>query len=395
MALNTQQKGLYMLTDSGFVRKTYQELLENIITSLQDRFGADVDVSPVSTFGRIARSLAAIANEHEQELENVYNASFIAKAVGVSLDRLAGNYGVERVAATYATVELSFVGTPAFVIPVNSGYKTSDGYIFVLSENVTLDAHGKGKGFAYAQNTGAAYNVSSNSINIQVQPVSNVSSVNNTLASEGGADIETDTSLRDRILVAIKGINSATNDGIISAVRAVAGVKAARIVENKTGKTDQYGNPPYTIHIYVLGGAKSDVAKAIFRSVAFGISTYGTVIVGVNDISNNKHDVMFDYATEKPIFVDVKISKNDGFPSDGIDQVKAQIKKYIESLTMGETVRFSYLYKYIYDNVVGINVAEVKIGLSSGTEAFQDIKMDPFNVASFNADNVKVVVDNG
>lgn len=389
------QKGIYMLTDNGFVRQSYQELLDNIIASLQDRFGADIDVSAVSTFGRIARSLAAIANENEQELEKVYNAGFISKAIGVSLDRLAGNYGVERVAATYATVELSFVGTPTFVIPVNSGYKTSDGYIFVLSENVTLDANGKGQGFAYAQNTGASYNVASNSINIQVQPVSDVTIVNNVLASEGGADIETDTSLRDRILVAIKGINSATNDGIISAVRAVAGVKAARIVENKTGETDKYGNPPYTIHIYVLGGTQSDVAKAIFNSVAFGISTYGTVVVSVNDIANNKHDVMFDYATEKPIFVDVKISTNDGFQSDGIDQVKAQVKEYIESLTMGETVRFSYLYKYIYDNVAGINVADVKIGLSSGTEDVQDITMDPFDVASYNADNMTLEVNNG
>lgn len=389
------QKGIFMLTDNGFIRKSYQELLENIIVSLQDRFGADIDVSAVSTFGRIARSLAAIANENEQELEKVYNASFISKAVGVSLDRLARNYGVERVAATYATVELSFVGTPAFVIPVNSGYKTSDGYIFVLSENVILDANGKGQGFAYAQNTGAAYNVASNSINIQVQPVSDVTTVNNVLASEGGADIETDTSLRDRILESIKGINSATNDGIISAVRSVAGVKAARIVENKTGDTDKYGNPPYTIHIYVLGGTQSDVAKAIFNSIAFGISTYGTVVVSVNDIANNKHDVMFDYANEKPIFADVKISTNDSFPSNGIDQVKSQIKEYIESLTMGETVRFSYLYKYIYDNVVSINVADVKIGLSSGTEAVQDIVMDPFDVASYNADNVTVEVDNG
>jgi len=381
-----------MIDENGYSRPTYQEILENVITSLQGRFGADIDVSPTSNFGVLARFQAALYNEIEQRDEITYNSAFVLKAVGVSLDRLAANYGINRNPETYATVDLSFTGTPGYIVPINSSYQTSDNYIFVLSDPVTLDSAGNGKGIAYATLTGSNYNVATGTIKNQVQPVNDIFTVNNDNAAAGGSNIETDTELRERITFAEKGINSASYNGIVSNIRTVSGVKTVRIVENKTDQIDQYGNPPYSIHIYVLGGIKEEIAKSIFTSMAFGINTYGTVKVSVLDIANQGHDVYFDYANEIPILFDIKLTVNDSFPSDGVAQVKSQVKAYIDSLSMGQTVRFSYIYKYIYDSVIGIDVADVKIGKDQDSLAMADINLNPFDVASYNSDNTNVEV---
>lgn len=381
-----------MIDENGYSRPTYKEILDNVITSLQERFGADIDVSPTSNFGVLARFQAALYNEIEQRDEITYNSSFVLKAVGVSLDRLAANYGINRNPETYATVDLSFTGTPGYIVPVNSSYQTSDNYIFVLSEPVTLDSAGNGKGIAYSTSTGSNYNVAIGTIKNQVQPVNDIFTVNNDSAAAGGSNVETDTELRERITFAEKGINSASYNGIVSNIRTVSGVKTVRIVENKTDQIDQYGNPPYSIHIYVLGGIKEEIAKSIFTSMAFGINTSGTVKVSVLDIANQGHDVYFDYANEIPILFDIKLTVNDSFPSNGVAQVKSQVKAYIESLSMGQTVRFSYIYKYIYDSVIGIDVADVKIGKDQDSLAMADINLNPFDVASYNSDNTTVEV---
>ena len=105
-----------MIDENGYSRPTYKEILDNVITSLQERFGADIDVSPTSNFGVLARFQAALYNEIEQRDEITYNSAFVLKAVGVSLDRLAANYGINRNPETYSIVDLSFTGTPGYSV---------------------------------------------------------------------------------------------------------------------------------------------------------------------------------------------------------------------------------------------------------------------------------------
>ena len=380
-----------MLTDKGYQKPTTDEILEDIIESLQEKFGADIDVSATSYFGMIARYLASIYSELEENQEAVYNSGNILKATGVSLDRLAANYDVQRNESAYATVTLNFVGTPNYTIPNGNSYTTNDGLIFTLSEDVTLDSNGNGSGLAYSYEKGSVYNVGHDTIVNQNESLDDITTVTNELGASGGADQESDTSLRSRLIVASKGINSGTYNGLMSAISSVNGVKTVRIVENHSDKTDSFGNPPYSIHIYVLGGEKDMIARAILNSIAVGINTYGSVIVKVEDDAHNLHDVMFDIATTKDIYAKITLETNDKFPSDGIDLVQAQVKEYIESLSMGSKVRFSYLFKYIYDNVSGINVADVKIGTTKDNVAAADVSINPFEVANYKLENVEVI----
>ena len=386
-----------MLDETGFKKNSYDDILAGMIKSAQERFGADINTDVNSVMGGILRLMASAYNEIEQKQEDSYYSAFVSTATGVSLDRLAKNFGIDRKLDTYAIVDLAFVGKAGYTVKANTSYKNADGLIFTLSSDIQLDSSGNGSGTAYANGTGKKYNISANNSLQQVQPVSDLYSVLSKNGATGGADAETDTELRSRITYAAKGLNSSTYNGIISAIRSVPGVSMVRIVENHTDTTDKYGNPPYTIHIYASGGDNTMIGMAIFKSIAIGINTYGQVSISVEDDAHNKHTVMFDRPKSRQIHVNVVVNTNDSFPVDGKAQIKEQVNNYISTLEMGQAVRFSYMYKYIYDNVSGINFANVLIGTDedNGNLQAKDIIIDPFEMPVYNPDIVEVAVDNG
>ena len=62
------------------------------------------------------------------------------------------------------------------------------------------------------------------------------------------------------------------------------------------------------------------------------------------------------------------------------------MKSFIDGVGMGHTVHYTYLYKQIYDQVAGIDVADIKIGLSKDSLSAQDLPMSDFEAAEL-ADN--------
>lgn len=101
-------------------------------------------------------------------------------------------------------------------------------------------------------------------------PDDNIISVNNPEASNGGMDRETDDLLRRRIITETIANPSGTINGIITALTNLSGVKQVGAVQNPLGTVDSYGNPPYTVHLYVLGGAKQDILNALATYSGFG-----------------------------------------------------------------------------------------------------------------------------
>lgn len=383
-----------MLDEKGYKRSTYDEIKSAITKSVQERFGADVNVSDNGVFGSIISLLSAVYSEIEQSQEDSYNSAFVSTATGVSLDRLANNFGLIRKTDTYTMIDVAINGKANYKVAANSGFRTSDNLIYVLSEDVLLDEKGKGTGLCYANDTGSKYNIPSGVQLSQVQPVGDVYTVYTSSTGTTGADLETDTQLRDRMNYAAKGINSSTYNGLVSAIKEVNGVSMVRIIENHTNTSDSYGNPPYSIHIYVSGGEDKSIATSIFKSLAIGINTYGNIAINVMDTANNNHEIMFDRPTNINIFSKITIHATESFPTDGVALVKEQVKEYINSLNMGDTVRYSYLFKYIYDNVAGVGFADVLIGRDNAHLVSQDLVINPFEISVYNPDNINVVVQN-
>ncbi|HJG83866.1 MAG TPA: hypothetical protein K8V21_00395 [Weissella thailandensis] len=57
---------------------------------------------------------------------------------------------------------------------------------------------------------------------------------------------------------------------------------------------------------------------------------------------------------------------------------------------MGGIVRFSYLYKYVYDNVPGIDVIEVKIGVDKDNLTMADVQLEQFAIPVTTSESLMV-----
>ena len=92
-----------VLTEKGFKRPTYDDLLATQITRAKELFGEDIDTSGQSVLGKFLRINVADLAECYELLEDIYYARFPGSARGQSLDRLCTFAGVVRDCLLYTS----------------------------------------------------------------------------------------------------------------------------------------------------------------------------------------------------------------------------------------------------------------------------------------------------
>lgn len=406
-----------MLDKNGFQRPTYDELVEQLSDKWKELFGDNANTESNSVGGIFIRVIGFFQNQLYLLAESVYNSQFLDSASGNTLDQLAGNAGYTRHAAQAGIGKVRIYGDANYLVPEGTIFKTNDELEYVtsssirlkdtgnttitLGDNQTITANdGKTIGIGesdllYANGEGAKYNKPDelgSYVVLQVTPVSEIQLVQIGEVS-GGADIESDEDLRDRLEKANQEAPSSPYNGVISSVRNVNGVKSVKLVVNDTMETDSAGNPPKTIHIYVDGGEQLDVANAILDSVAAGVQTYGGTQIGVPDIAGVVHPIFFDKPALVDVYAKIELEINDDFPTDGLETIKQNVVDYINGIGMGGTVYFSYIFRNIYDNVPGIEVAKVAIGTDKDKLSMADIELTDIQRANATVDFVEVSND--
>lgn len=119
------------------------------------------------------------------------------------LDRWASLWGVARTAATTATGSAAFTGTSGSVIPAGTALTRADGAEYVTTAEATL-ADGQAVAAVAASEAGADGNTGSGTLLTLSSPVEGVNATATAGELAGGADAETDTSLRSRLLARIQ-----------------------------------------------------------------------------------------------------------------------------------------------------------------------------------------------
>ncbi|MBB1078975.1 baseplate J/gp47 family protein [Limosilactobacillus sp. STM2_1] len=408
-----------MLDKNGFTRPTYDEIVQQESDKWVQLFGENAQTNAHSVGGILIRIHSYFMDKLYQLAEVIYNSQFVDSATGTTLEQLGANVGLTRLPSQVAMGTVTFYGKIGYTVPSGSLVRTDDGLEYVTSEDIVLKDTGKnnmtlddgsnlqmptesngtcpniGVGishYLYANKAGAAYNKANKSKAIMVNASENIRYV---IVQEvsGGADIETDINFRDRINLSNRTVApSSPYNGIITAVEKVTGVTAVRIISNDTMVDDETTNTPAkSIHIYVNGGYKDDVAEAIFGSISAGILTVGQQSVKVTDIAGGEHTICFDYPTTRDVYVSIKLTKTNEYPLNGDEQVKNIVMKYINEVGMGNTLYYSYLYRLIYDNVPGIQVADVKIGTDSNKLSAQNITLTNIETAQTSAEKVMIL----
>lgn len=425
----TSNNSNYGVTPSGFFSPTYAEVLDNIQDKFKSVFGNDIALESNSNFGIQSRIDALIIYDAYQELQKNFYNSFVSTAKETALDRLGSNYGVTRKVAEPSYAELTIRTNEEYLIQAGEQFETEDGIIFTLLSDVltakdpnipavpsnkeedqdTDDDNSDtddddqdseptgtfvGRGMAQSIETGTMNNVKANTIIIVSNPDDNIDSVTNEKAAGGGQDQETDEAYSERIMLENVAKDGSTEKGVYAALMNLSGVRQVGFVPNPTAEVDKDGNPPYSIHTYVLGGNGQEIAQALYDNIAAGTIFVGNESYTVTDVNGFPKAMNFSFATELDIYVDVKLKTNDLWNTDSDpDELKQEIADQIQQLKMGSPVLSTRLYSVIYD-FEGISEALVSIGSSpENINANGDVLPTRFQVPICDVKNINISND--
>lgn len=184
----------------AFNRPTLEQLVDRVQSDIETRMGivgASLRNSFTKLFGKVIAGVAHLLHGHL-----AYNAQqlFPDTAESSSLARWASIWGITRVAAEFASGEITITGTDGVFIPSGTEFVSSDGVTFVTTEDATISGSTVVVGIR-ASSAGADGNAALGTVLTFSSPIVGAET-EATVTSEiaGGADEESDDSLRARLL---------------------------------------------------------------------------------------------------------------------------------------------------------------------------------------------------
>lgn len=382
------------LTDAGYIRRTYEDILNAKIQNAKELFGEDIDTSDLTPLGKYIRINAYDQAILEEELEKVYYSRSPKTASGQSLDRTLVFAGMTRNPAEAACYTVQVQGTAGYVIPVGFLVGTETELTFYSTVEATIGADGTCELKVCCTEAGTAGNVSAGAINKVVNPDANILSVAGQTCVTAGKDEESDAELRVRFDAAIAGAGSCNANAIRAALLRIPTVQYAAVIENNENTQDAEGRPPHSFECYVLGGNgyEQQIAETIFEKRPIGIKTDGDTAITIVDVSGNNQVVKFSKALNVEVTVRVKLKADNTFASDGSAQVQDNIAKYINGLGISKSLVLSSIYGHIY-SVTGVTeVTTLELSTNGGSSfSTNNVTVPQYGVAVCKNVTVEVV----
>lgn len=185
------------------------------LTAIRDRVEADFK-SGLSLSTILARSfikvlsavIAGVSHTLHGHLQDFISKQFFPDMADEEyLVRWATVFGLDRLAATYAEVNITITGTDTTVVPAGTVFRRSDGFEYATKDEVTIGASvsGEVEAVLVATETGDSGNIDDGSTVSLTSPISGVDSdatVDSTVIE--GEDQETIEALRTRLVERIQ-----------------------------------------------------------------------------------------------------------------------------------------------------------------------------------------------
>ncbi len=366
---------MFGLNKDGFNRMRYADIIEAINSRAKSAFGANVNLKENSPLGMFFKVIGFRMAEDWQQSEYVYYGAYKDTAEGYQLDGVCQYIGITRKPASYATGTVTFTGTAGTVIPLQFLVSTGT-YQFWTQQIATIPAGGTVDVPIRAIELGNTSNVLAGTITTIVNPLTGVTAVTNAIATTGGADVETDESLRARYDESISLGGASTTSAIEAELLQVQNVVDARVTENVTMATVD-GVPAKAFESTVYGGTNADIADAIYRTKAAGVQAFGDIIVPITDDYGQVHNIGFSRVAEITVYVNVTLTTDDDFPIDGLTTIETNIIKYIGGTDADSTKYYGLGLgdDVVYTKIIGIchsvtGVTDVTVTLSTDNITF-------------------------
>lgn len=379
------------ITDKGFVRPSYDEILQAQINRAKVLLGDDIDTSEESVLGKFIRINVFDLNICYETLEDLYYSSFPNTARGQSLDRLGPFAAVSRNQATQARIEVKIKGTVGESVP-SAFLLKSDKTSFYVVNDYTIDSNGEVIAIANCVDDGVVGNIS-NGERLDIQnPRMGIDSVEFIRIVQNGEELESDKDFRIRFANSLAGAGSSTESAIKGAIYRVPLVDGVSVIDNNSDTASSI--PPHSFACYVLAPESQydEIAKAIFDKKPLGIQCIGDIERTVYDAWGKPHTVKFFVTSKAELKISMQIKTNQYFESSGISQIKDNIANFINNLANGSDVYYTSVFGYIH-NVTGVvSVVDLKICKIGQTPGNGDIAIGEQEIARIDVSNISVEV---
>ena len=379
------------ITDKGFVRPSYDEILQAQINRAKVLLGDDIDTSEESVLGKFIRINVFDLNICYETLEDLYYSSFPNTARGQSLDRLGPFAAVSRNQATQARIEVKIKGTVGESVP-SAFLLKSDKTSFYVVNDYTIDSNGEVIAIANCVDDGVVGNIS-NGERLDIQnPRMGIDSVEFIRIVQNGEELESDKDFRIRFANSLAGAGSSTESAIKGAIYRVPLVDGVSVIDNNSDTASSI--PPHSFACYVLAPESQydEIAKAIFDKKPLGIQCIGDIERTVYDAWGKPHTVKFFATSKAELKISMQIKNNHYFESSGISQIKDNIANFINNLANGSDVYYTSVFGYIH-NVTGVvSVVDLKICKIGQTPGNSDIAIGEQEIARIDVSNISVEV---
>nr|DAS01754.1 MAG TPA: Baseplate wedge protein [Caudoviricetes sp.] len=379
------------ITDKGFVRPSYDEILQAQINRAKVLLGDDIDTSEESVLGKFIRINVFDLNICYETLEDLYYSSFPNTARGQSLDRLGSFAAVSRNQATQARIEVKIKGTVGESVP-SAFLLKSDKTSFYVVNDYTIDSNGEVVAIANCVDDGVVGNIS-NGERLDIQnPRMGIDSVEFIRIVQNGEELESDKDFRIRFANSLAGAGSSTESAIKGAIYRVPLVDGVSVIDNNSDTASSI--PPHSFACYVLAPESQydEIAKAIFDKKPLGIQCIGDIERTVYDTWGKPHTVKFFATSKAELKISIQIKTNQYFESSGISQIKDNIANFINNLANGSDVYYTSVFGYIH-NVTGVvSVVDLKICKIGQNPGNSDIAIGEQEIARIDVSNISVEV---
>jgi hypothetical protein len=330
------------ITAAGISAPTFAQNLSNLISIYTGIFGADSYLGNDSQDGQYIGALAKAFTDIGAAAVTVYNAQSPATGQGNGLSSNVKINGLQRKTPSPSTAPVTVVGVATTVITNGLIGPDVNGNVWSLPASVTIPASGTVTVTATCLTTGAIAAAAGTITKIKT-PVFGWQTVTNAAATVG-EPVETDAALRVRQSQSTALPSVTVFDGIVAAIKQVAGVTRAKGYENPTSAADANGIPANTLAFVVEGGADADIRAAIASKIPPGIPTFGSVTGTVTSANGSTRVINFNRPTAANIDVVITVKALTGWSASSMEPVIAQADAaFLNSQDIGSTINFTLL----------------------------------------------------
>jgi hypothetical protein len=318
---------------NGFQAPPQQDVLNGVFADIDAAFGGGLNPSLSSPQGQLATSLAAIigsANDDFVNLTNQMNPSF---ADGRFQDAIAEIYFQFRNGAEPTVVQAICGGGFNVSIPAGSLARAVDGKIYTCTDGGVIPIGGSIT-LTFACNVLGPVPCPAGSLNEIYRNISGWDTITNLADGVLGSDTETREQFEARRQASVAHNSIGSIPSVQGAVLSVAGILDAYVTENPSSSPATIGGvvlAPNSLYVAAVGGASSDIARAIWTKKSPGCNYNGNTTVTVVDSNSGyspplpSYQVTFERPPTLPILFAVTIANNSLVPSNAAALIQGAI----------------------------------------------------------------------